>query len=189
MDSQLRLPPNELRGRGRGRLLRRVCDEHGRRGEQRSRHDHRRTPGGLTASLAGVTAEDELLIFEGEEQPAPAGSARIARKPVERGRELHDGVIVQPGDTLVLKIPVAASVAGSVTNVVRVSGGGAPSASVDTPTPVFASEAQAREQGVWCRARALRARRCRACRPARTRTSRPRSRSTPNRRAVRRGGT
>lgn len=101
-------------------------------------------PVGLEA-LPGATAEDELLSKSGSsgsfsKDCAIAGSGSVSCT--------YSGN-VQPDDTLVLNIPVRATAVGSVTNVVRVSGGGAPSASMPTLTDVYSSEEEAKKATVF----------------------------------------
>ena len=102
-------------------------------------------PPGLEA-LPGVTAEDQL----GVESAKPGGATPGANFSKECGVTgsgdvgcTYGGVVI-PGDSLILRIPVQATGTGSVTNVVRVFGGGAPApALVETPTTIAASAAQA----------------------------------------------
>jgi hypothetical protein len=94
-------------------------------------------PEGLAPAPDGPPeAEDELLKAEA----SPGASFSETCEPDgEEGKVscTFEGV-VQPDDTLALSFPVAVSATGltTVTNVVRVSGGGAPSAAMETPTEI-----------------------------------------------------
>jgi uncharacterized repeat protein (TIGR01451 family) len=108
-------------------------------------------PAGL-ALAPGVSAKDELAESE-------SGTFSSACEPTSGGGVACTyTAVVQPDDTLFLRIPVTvqasppasctvpAGAMGCVTNVVRVTGGGAPVAGVmETPTVIFAGEQQARE--------------------------------------------
>ena len=102
-------------------------------------------PEGVVAG-PGVTAEDELGAAEPSRYPGYAFSKDCAGTGAG-GVSCTYGGVVAPDDTLVLKIPVVvlAGAAGSVVNVVRVSGGGAQASGVvETPTVVAESVGQAR---------------------------------------------
>jgi uncharacterized repeat protein (TIGR01451 family) len=92
-------------------------------------------PEGLLPA-AGTHAEDELLTKEG----SPGADFSSTCEPDGEAGKVscsYEGV-VQPGDTLALTFPVdvVASMPTTVTNIVRVSGGGAPSATAQTPTEI-----------------------------------------------------
>jgi uncharacterized repeat protein (TIGR01451 family) len=105
-------------------------------------------PAGLEA-LPGASAEDELLAHTSGGQPdfskdcAIAGSGAVSCT--------YSGV-VQPDDTLFLRFPVRVTASGaggtkSLTNVVRVSGGGASApAAMETPTSIFENAALAKAE-------------------------------------------
>jgi hypothetical protein len=88
----------------------------------------------LTLAPAGASGEDILGNFQGV---PPQGSFSCALRSCT-----YDGVVV-PDQTLNVTIPVDVSpgAPGEVTNVVRVSGGGAPDASMSTPTTVSSTAA------------------------------------------------
>ncbi len=116
-------------------------------------------PEGLTANLAGVSAVDQLASNDTPQYPNPyitgedANFSSDCLASGEGGVSCTYGGLVQPGDTLVIKVPVLvakepvelpdsckeaglpAGALSCVGNVVRVSGGGAPApASIETPT-------------------------------------------------------
>jgi uncharacterized repeat protein (TIGR01451 family) len=106
-------------------------------------------PIGLEGIPGATTGEDELLAVNGSGGAAGARFGSDCREDGEAGKVscTYSGVVV-PDDTLALIFPVsvAKEASASVTNVVRVSGGGASSASLETSTAIAASEAQAKEQ-------------------------------------------
>ncbi len=85
-------------------------------------------PPGLSLDPAGASGEDELVASHGEQG---------AKLVCVFGSCTYTGVVV-PDDTLVLSFPVdvSADAPSSVSNVVRVSGGGAPGAAMQTPTAI-----------------------------------------------------
>jgi hypothetical protein len=102
-------------------------------------------PAGLQA-LPGAQAEDEFgaalskpgSFFGGDCGPTGSGGVTCSY-----------GGVVAPGDSLILSLPVRVSAleAGSITNVVRVSGGGAVSAAArETPTRIAEDAAKARQE-------------------------------------------
>ncbi len=86
-------------------------------------------PDGLTLAPAGASGVDQLANSHREASGAKFKCTFAACT--------FTGVVV-PEDTLVLTFPVdvVSSEPGSVTNVVRVAGGGAPDASVSAPTVI-----------------------------------------------------
>ena len=101
-------------------------------------------PGGLEV-LPGVSAEDQLGVEDAKQGAVfskdcgATGSGGVSCT--------YDGV-VQPGDSLIVRIPVRVTGgAGSVRNVVRAFGGGASAPGVmETPTVIAESPAKAREE-------------------------------------------
>ena len=101
-------------------------------------------PAGVEA-LPGTSAEDQLA---NEHHSGSASFSKDCTFTGGGGVSCTYGGVVQPGDALILNIPVRV-VGGapvSVTNVVRVSGGGASSAVMETPTSVFENGAQAKAE-------------------------------------------
>jgi uncharacterized repeat protein (TIGR01451 family) len=96
-------------------------------------------PAGLTLGSALTSGEDQLARYRAE-----APSAKF--KCLFNGCTFTGSVA--PEDTLIVMFPVEVAAGGpsSLTNVVRVAGGGAPDASARTPTPIFESEETARAQ-------------------------------------------
>jgi hypothetical protein len=99
-------------------------------------------PPGLEAIPSSVSAEDLLGVKEN------TPGAQFGKECTGTGTGgiscTYDGV-VPVDDSLYLRIPVRATSVGSVTNVVHVSGGGAASAAMETPTSIFASAKEAKE--------------------------------------------
>ncbi len=93
-------------------------------------------PAGVVA-LPGATGEDELVVAKGG---AGAGEGKFGKGCALTGSggvACTYGGVVEPGDTLILSFPVeVAGEPGSGVNVVRVTGGGGPAASVSTPTVI-----------------------------------------------------
>jgi uncharacterized repeat protein (TIGR01451 family) len=97
-------------------------------------------PDGLTLASSGVSARDVLAQYKGEGE----GSSKFKCQFLTC---TYTGTVV-PDDTLILTIPVnvaaspppscevAAEATSCVTNVARVSGGGAPDASLSTHTTI-----------------------------------------------------
>ena len=97
-------------------------------------------PSGLEA-LPGASAEDELRLTEGSPGHDFSSDCETVGKTEV---SCAYGGVVPSGDTLIFTFPVkvAASEGASVTNVVRVSGGGTPTpASIDTPTLISSEHA------------------------------------------------
>lgn len=102
-------------------------------------------PGGLMLAPGGALGEDQLARVKGGEAPG-AKFTCVLRTCT------YTGVII-PDDTLLLTFPVdvasslppscdvPAGATSCVKNVVRVSGGGAPDASMSTPTTISSAEA------------------------------------------------
>ncbi len=89
-------------------------------------------PEGLKPAAAGASGEDRLT---GKSAGFSCGLSSCT----------YTGTVV-PDDQLILKFPVDVSASASVTNVVRVTGGGAVDASMSTPTTI--SETQAASFGI-----------------------------------------
>ena len=105
-------------------------------------------PAGFAPLLSGIKAVDQLGAAESGTHPGYDFS-KSCEATGSGGVSCTDDGAVAPDDTLVLTIPVsvAAGASASVTNVVRVSGGGAQAgAAMETPTDVYASEAEARRE-------------------------------------------
>jgi hypothetical protein len=96
-----------------------------------------------------VVAEDELGRIENSEGYDFSGDCEADGE--ERKVSCTYTGVVQPGDTLILGFPVKvlAGEGATVRNVVRVSGGGALSAAMETPTRVFETAACAKEAAVF----------------------------------------
>ncbi len=93
-------------------------------------------PVGLVG-LSGALGEDELLVANGGVGAVEGRFGRDCGLTGVGDESCSYGGVVEPGDTLVLVFPVGVSGgAGVVGNMVRVSGGGAPSAAVETPTRI-----------------------------------------------------
>ncbi len=93
-------------------------------------------PAGLEG-LSGASGEDELLEANGGLGAVEGRFGRDCGLTGVGNESCTYGGVVEPGDTLVLVFPVGVSGGASVVgNVVRVSGGGAPSAAVETPTRI-----------------------------------------------------
>ena len=99
-------------------------------------------PAGLEA-VAGATAEDELDTSLGGIASANFSQGCEASADARTISCTYSPAVV-PDDTLVLTFPVkvVAAAPTTVTNVVRVSGGGAPSAAMQTPTEISATPAK-----------------------------------------------
>ena len=95
-------------------------------------------PGGLSLAAPGASGEDELAAVDG----APSHLSCVLRSCSWSG-------VVAVDDTLLLSFPVQAAAAGTVENVVRVSGGGALAASVATETQIAKNEPAAKTQTVF----------------------------------------
>jgi hypothetical protein len=92
-------------------------------------------PAGLSRAAAGASGVDQLAVADSSDSPGAKFTCVLSSCT-------YTGAVV-PDDTLILTFPVdvSASAASSVTNVVRVTGGGAPDAAMATPTTI--SEAPA----------------------------------------------
>jgi uncharacterized repeat protein (TIGR01451 family) len=101
-------------------------------------------PQGLSLAPAGVSGEDELAVRQGLQ-----GQSKLN---CVFGTCTYSGVVVPggpatptvvPDDTLILRVPVNVSLGAKSleTNVVRVSGGGAPDAAMRTPTVIDSTPA------------------------------------------------
>jgi hypothetical protein len=91
-------------------------------------------PDGLSLAPAGASGED--LLLGGRKAPG-ADLSCVLRSCT------YSGVVV-PDDTLILRFPVDVSESAKSleTNVVRVSGGGAPDAAMETPTTISSERAK-----------------------------------------------
>jgi hypothetical protein len=91
-------------------------------------------PEGLSPNLTGPSGEDRLNVLHGK--GASTNFKCILRTCT------YTGVVV-PDDTLIIRFPVNVSAAANSVeaNVVRVAGGGAPDASMTTPTTISSSPA------------------------------------------------
>jgi hypothetical protein len=91
-------------------------------------------PAGLSLDAAGASGVDQLVVLHGG--PAGAKFDCVLAACTFRG-------VVPPDDTLILTFPVDVSgnVPRAVKNIVRVAGGGAPDATVNTPTDISISPA------------------------------------------------
>jgi len=92
-------------------------------------------PAGLSRAEAGASGVDQLAVADSSHSPGAKFTCVLSSCT-------YTGAVV-PDDILILTFPVdvSASAASSVTNVVRVTGGGAPDAAMATPTTI--SEAPA----------------------------------------------
>jgi hypothetical protein len=95
-------------------------------------------PLGLGLSAAEVSGIDELVAVT---KGAPGAKFSCAFRTC-----IYTGVVV-PDDTLIVTVPVdVLGSLSSVTNIARVSGGGAPDAFMRTPTEIYDTRAEARER-------------------------------------------
>jgi uncharacterized repeat protein (TIGR01451 family) len=91
-------------------------------------------PPGISFDVAGASGEDGLAVAH--KSPASAGFTCVPNDCTYSGS-------VVPGDTLTIKfsVDVRSNAAPVETNVVRVSGGGAPDAQMSTPTTISSTSA------------------------------------------------